>query len=80
MKYGKPHPEIFLATADSLGTNPEECLVLEDSIYGVIAGKAARMKVIAVPDKELLGRREYGVADAVLHSLTEISEALLDEL
>ena len=30
--------------------------------------------------KILTGRREYGVADAVLHSLTEISEALLDEL
>lgn len=80
VKYGKPNPEIFLTTAESLGTNPEECLVLEDSIYGVIAGKAARMKVIAVPDKELFGRREYGVADAVLHSLSEIDGALIDGL
>lgn len=80
VKYGKPHPEIFLTTAASLGTNPENCLVLEDSIYGVIAGKAARMKVIAVPDKELAGRREYGVADAVLNSLTEIDFALFSGL
>lgn len=80
VKYGKPHPEIFLATAESLGVNPEECLVLEDSIYGVIAGKAARMKVIAVPDKELFGRREYGVADAVLHSLAEIDGELIDKI
>lgn len=80
VKYGKPHPEIFLTTAESLGTNPEECLVLEDSIYGVIAGKAARMKVIAVPDKEFAGRREYGVAEAVLHSLAEIDEVLFNQL
>ena len=80
VKYGKPHPEIFLTTAASLGAKPEECLVLEDSIFGVIAGKAASMKVIAVPDKELAGRREYGVADAVLHSLTEIDEELFNRL
>lgn len=80
VKYGKPHPEIFLDTAASLGTNPEECLVLEDSIFGVIAGKAAMMKVIAVPDKALASRREYGVADAVLHSLAEIDGALIDSL
>ena len=80
VKYGKPHPEIFLTTAASLGTKPEECLVLEDSIFGVIAGKAALMKVIAVPDKELAARREYGVADAVLRSLAEIDKALLDSL
>jgi sugar-phosphatase len=80
VKYGKPHPEIFLATAENLGVNPEECLVLEDSIYGVIAGKAARMKVIAVPDRELFGRREYGVADAVLHSLAEIDGELIDKI
>lgn len=80
VRYGKPHPEIFLTTAESLGTSPTECLVLEDSIYGVIAGKAAQMKVIAVPDKELAGRREYGVADAVLKSLDEIDDELLNSL
>lgn len=80
VRYGKPHPEIFLTTAEALGTAPTECLVLEDSIFGVIAGKAASMKVIAVPDKELAGRREYGVADAVLHSLDEIDDELLNGL
>ena len=80
VRYGKPHPEIFLTTAEALGTAPTECLVLEDSIFGVIAGKAASMKVIAVPDKELAGRREYGVADAVLHSLNEIDDELLNSL
>ena len=80
VRYGKPHPEIFLSAAESLGAIPQECLVIEDSIFGVIAGKAASMKVIAVPDKEQSNRREYGVADVVLHSLTEIDTAMLDSL
>mgnify|MGYP003310857615 CR=1 FL=1 len=79
-KYGKPHPEVFLNTAERLNVNPENCLVLEDSVFGVIAGKAARMKVIAVPDKELASRKEYAVADAVLHSLEEIDDNLLSSL
>ena len=80
VRYGKPHPEIFLSTAENLGTSPIDCLVLEDSIFGVIAGKAASMKVIAVPDHEFAGRREFGVADVVLRSLDEIDAALLDSL
>ena len=31
---GKPHPDVFLATAQSLGVPPESCLVLEDSLAG----------------------------------------------
>lgn len=79
-KYGKPHPEVFLNTAERLNVHPENCLVLEDSVFGVIAGKAARMKVIAVPDKELAGRKEYCIADAILHSLGEIDDNLLASL
>ncbi len=79
-KYGKPHPEVFLTAAERLNVDPENCLVLEDSVFGVIAGKAARMKVIAVPDKELAGRKEYCIADAVLHSLNEIDDRLLDSI
>lgn len=48
VRMGKPHPEIFLKTAKKLGVKPEECVVFEDSAYGVKAGKRAGMKVIAV--------------------------------
>jgi beta-phosphoglucomutase len=44
----KPNPEIFLKTARSLGVNPENCVVVEDSIFGVQAAKAAKMGCIAV--------------------------------
>lgn len=44
----KPDPEIFLTAAAKLGLKPEECLVFEDAIAGVMAAKAAGMKVIAL--------------------------------
>jgi beta-phosphoglucomutase len=44
----KPDPEIFLKTAQTLGSKPEGCVVLEDSIFGVKAAKAGKMGCIAV--------------------------------
>jgi len=40
---GKPHPEVFLKGAESLGLAPEECIVFEDSIAGVQAAKSGGM-------------------------------------
>lgn len=48
---GKPAPDIYLAVARSLGVAPENCLVFEDIIPGIQAGKAAGMQVCAVYDK-----------------------------
>lgn len=45
----KPAPDVFLYAAKKLGVNPHDVLVFEDSRHGVEAGKAARMKVCAVP-------------------------------
>jgi len=44
----KPDPEVFLVSAARLGVEPEDCVVVEDSIFGVRAAKAAKMKCIAV--------------------------------
>lgn len=48
---GKPAPDIYLAVARELGVAPENCLVFEDIIAGIQAGKAAGMKVCAVYDR-----------------------------
>jgi len=44
----KPNPEIFLKTVEKLGILPQECVVVEDSIFGVKAAKDAEIKCIAV--------------------------------
>jgi len=75
--YGKPNPEIYLKTCIALGLEPDECLVLEDSLNGVIAGKAARMKVAAVPDKRLGVDMRFSIADYVLESLNDFEESML---
>lgn len=49
VKRGKPAPDIFLLTAEKLGIPPENCLVFEDSQYGVEAAKRAFMQCAAVP-------------------------------
>ena len=72
MPYGKPHPEVFLLCAEKLGVLPQECLVIEDSINGVIAAKAAQMKVIAVPDNEHITIAGFAVADYKLLNMHEV--------
>ena len=47
---GKPAPDIYLAVAELLKVKPEECLVFEDIVMGIRAGKSAGMKVCAVED------------------------------
>lgn len=48
---GKPAPDIYLLVAEKLGVKPEACLVFEDIMQGILAGKAAGMKVCAVKDE-----------------------------
>ncbi|NLG05432.1 MAG: HAD family phosphatase [Clostridia bacterium] len=48
---GKPAPDVYLKTASDLHVKPYECLVFEDIIPGILAGKNAGMRVCAVYDK-----------------------------
>jgi beta-phosphoglucomutase-like phosphatase (HAD superfamily) len=72
-EYGKPHPSVYLTTAKKLQVLPQECLVLEDSLSGVIAAKAARMKCIAIPENFPHHSPKFIIADQVLQSLSEIT-------
>ena len=45
----KPDPEVFLKCAEALKIRPEKCVVIEDSIFGVIAARRAGMRCIAIP-------------------------------
>jgi HAD superfamily hydrolase (TIGR01509 family) len=65
---GKPHPEIYLKTAERLGYAPGEMLVLEDSVNGLRAAKAAGARCIVVPHA-LVDVNLVKQADAIVQSL-----------
>jgi HAD superfamily hydrolase (TIGR01509 family) len=70
---GKPHPEIYLRTAEKLSLPDDVCLVIEDAPAGVAAAKAANMRVAAIPDRRFVDPHAYEKeADYVLESLSEI--------
>lgn len=73
----KPNPEIFLKCSTRLTTSPSECVVIEDSIFGVAAAKAAGMNCIAiltgVYSKEDLSKAN---PDLILNSLIQQREIL----
>lgn len=72
--YGKPHPAVYLSCARELGASPLSCLAFEDSVNGMIAAKAARMKVVAVPEPHNGANPKYVLADLHISSLTEFTE------
>jgi HAD superfamily hydrolase (TIGR01509 family) len=75
----KPHPDIYLHTAIELGVKPEDCVVLEDSEPGVVSGKAAGMKVIAVPNTYTV-QQDLSKADIIVSSLDEVNVPLIQSL
>ena len=69
--HGKPDPECYLTAAAKLGVSPSVCVVFEDAPSGVVAGKNARMKVIAIPSQFVKGDTVFGKAYLVLNNLDE---------
>lgn len=76
---GKPDPEIYSRTAEKLGVAVNECLVIEDSLSGISAAKAANMHVAAIPDRRFVDPREYEKqADYLFNYLSEIPALVRD--
>jgi mannitol-1-/sugar-/sorbitol-6-/2-deoxyglucose-6-phosphatase len=78
--HGKPHPGVYITTAQKLGVKPAECLAFEDSVNGVLSAKAAKMLCVAVPDPELRQDKRFGIADLVIDSLEDFSADMFAEL
>jgi beta-phosphoglucomutase-like phosphatase (HAD superfamily) len=72
IKQGKPSPDIFLLAAKRLQANPEQCLVFEDSVAGMLAAIAAGMSVVVIPDP-VFDSQLFKAADQILTSMTEFN-------
>jgi sugar-phosphatase len=72
--YGKPHPAVYLTVADRLAVSPVRCLVIEDSLNGVISGKAAKMKVVCIPEKTHFPEPKLILADYQFETMTDFLE------
>lgn len=87
VEHGKPAPDLFLHAAARVGVAPENCLVIEDSPYGVRAAKAANMYCVGfvggahlrgIEDRHGEFLRQQG-ADLIIPSYESLAPALVTQ-
>ena len=69
--YGKPHPGIYIRVAQQRNAIPQQCIAIEDSFFGLLAAKSARMPCIVVPERP---SPKWVIADHMLTSLTQLTQ------
>ena len=74
VEHGKPAPDVYLEAAKRCGVQPRECLVFEDIVAGILAGKAAGMRVCAVEDAYSAAQRpeKQNTADYYIYDYNDI--------
>lgn len=70
----KPNPEIYRDTMDKLGVDKTECIVIEDSTYGIEAASAAGIYVIAIRDQHFGMRQDH--ANMIVDTLEDVIEVV----
>jgi HAD superfamily hydrolase (TIGR01509 family) len=76
---GKPAPDVFLEAARRIGVDPRDAAGIEDSHNGILAARAAGLRVIAIPNHEFPpGEDALRAADTVLRSLDELTPAIVE--
>lgn len=73
---GKPNPEMLLKAAEKLGEKPQNCLVVGDSVFDVLAAERAGMPIVVVGNNpyQIAQIREKGVK--IVKNITEILDLL----
>ena len=86
VKKGKPEPDLFLYAAEKMGYNPKDCVVIEDSIVGLMAGLNAGMEVIAFlgseiyqNDKYLRKVKDLGIKN-IFYNMKDVKEFLIKKV
>jgi HAD superfamily hydrolase (TIGR01509 family) len=69
--HGKPEPDVFLLASQRLQVKAEDCLVIEDTVNGIKAAKAAGMTCLAIPC-EATRHQDHSQADVQMQSLEQL--------
>ena len=77
---GKPHPAVYLSTANKLNVDPSTCIAFEDSVTGIMAAKAANIKTIAVPSELEFTDGKFEISDFKLRRLSDFTLSHLKEI
>lgn len=72
LAFNKPHPAVYLHAAQQLGVSAAECFAVEDSILGMISGKAASMKTVVIPAQAEWDDPRWSLADFKLANIAEL--------
>ncbi len=76
---GKPHPDIFLHAAKEIGVSPERCVVVEDSVPGVLGGVSADMTVLGFAGGLTSVEALAGAGATVFYDMSELPGFLRPE-
>jgi beta-phosphoglucomutase-like phosphatase (HAD superfamily) len=75
---GKPAPDVYLEATKRMGVDPRKSAAVEDSTNGLLAAKAAGMRVIAIPnDAHPPAEKGLAAADVVLDSIDELVQGVV---
>jgi HAD superfamily hydrolase (TIGR01509 family) len=78
---GKPAPDVYLQVAEQLGVSADRCAGVEDSTNGLRALAAARLRIVAVPNREFPPEADaLALADVVISSLHELTPEVVEQL
>jgi beta-phosphoglucomutase-like phosphatase (HAD superfamily) len=76
IQHGKPHPEPYIKTIRALQLPAERCVVIEDSVYGIIAAKEAGCRVVGITTSFSEEKLLNAGADMVVNSFSSLYEKL----
>lgn len=75
--FSKPNPEVFIKAADTLKVEPCKCAVIEDSVAGIDAARAAGMLAVGIRDAKTYEKTQIGIT--TLEQIVEICRTLGEE-
>lgn len=78
VEHGKPAPDLFLYAAERMGVLPAQCVVVEDSVHGVEAARAAGMWVLAYGEGVTPAERLAGPRTTVFRDMRELPTLLAE--